>query len=72
MALKALQAENELLKHFRKELARASEFYLGMALVTKGGLKLILARLSGALKGEDVDACFSALICRPIQTRFGA
>jgi len=49
-AMKALQAENEVLKHFRKELARASEFYLGFALVTKGGLKLILASIERCLE----------------------
>jgi HKD family nuclease len=48
--MKALQAENELLEHFKKELARASEFYLGMALVTKGGLKLVLASIERCLE----------------------
>jgi len=48
--MKALQAENELLEHFKKELSRASEFYLGMALVTKGGLKLIRTSIERCLE----------------------
>jgi HKD family nuclease len=40
--MKALQEENELLKHVIRELTKASEFYLGFALVTSGGLKLVL------------------------------
>jgi HKD family nuclease len=50
MALKALQAENELLKHFTTELASASEFYLGMALVTKAGLDLIIGSIERCLE----------------------
>ena len=48
--MKALQAENELLEHFKKDLSRASEFYLGMALVTKGGLKLVRASIERCLE----------------------
>jgi hypothetical protein len=36
--MKALQADGELLKQFKYELARASTFCLGMALVTESGL----------------------------------
>lgn len=39
--MKALQADGELLKQFKSELARASKFYFGMALVTKSGLDLL-------------------------------
>src|ERR1039458_7773388 len=48
--MKALQAENELLERFKTELARASKFYLGMALVTKGGLKLVLSSIERCLE----------------------
>ena len=48
--MKVLQAENELLEHFKKELSGASKFYLGMALVTKGGLKLVLASIERCLE----------------------
>jgi HKD family nuclease len=50
--MKALQAENELLERFKTELARASEFYLGMALVTKGGLELILSSIERCLEKQ--------------------
>jgi HKD family nuclease len=46
----ALQPEKELLEQFKKEMARASQFYLGMALVTKGGLKLVLPSMERCLK----------------------
>jgi|SRR5581483_5148696 len=52
MALKALQAENELLKQFTTELASASEFYLGMALVTKRGLDLVFASIERCLERQ--------------------
>jgi HKD family nuclease len=48
--MKALQAENELLKSFKTELARASEFYLGMALVTKSGLEKVLPSMERSLE----------------------
>jgi hypothetical protein len=48
--MKVLQAENELLERFKTELARASKFYLGMALVTKGGLKLVLSSIERCLE----------------------
>ena len=48
--MKALQAENELLEYLKKELGRASEFYLGMALVTKGGLELLLPSIERCLE----------------------
>jgi HKD family nuclease len=50
--MKALQAENELLECFTTELGRASEFYLGMALVTKSGLKLILPSIERSLERQ--------------------
>jgi HKD family nuclease len=50
--MKALQTENEMLKRFTKELAGASEFYLGFALVTKGGLNLILASIERCLERQ--------------------
>jgi HKD family nuclease len=50
--MKALQAENELLERFTTELGRASEFYLGMALVTKSGLKLILPSIERSLERQ--------------------
>ena len=48
--MKVLQAENELLERFKTELARASKFYLGMALVTNGGLKLVLSSIERCLE----------------------
>jgi HKD family nuclease len=48
--MKALQTENELLKHFTKELAGASEFCLGFALITKGGLKLVVASIERCIE----------------------
>jgi len=48
--MKALQEENELLKHVTKELTKASEFYLGFALVTSGGLKLVLPLIERCLR----------------------
>jgi HKD family nuclease len=48
--MKVLLAENELRKQFTKELSRASEFYLGMALVTKTGLKMVLPAMKRCLK----------------------
>jgi HKD family nuclease len=78
--MKVLQAENELLEVFKTELARASQFYLGMALVTKGGLKLVLSSIERCLEergqGEvlfgidlptDPDAIQSL---RALQTRY--
>ena len=48
--MKALQAENELLNHVTRELTKASEFYLGFALVTSGGLKLVLPTIERCLR----------------------
>lgn len=48
--MKALQAENELLERFKTELSRAAKFYLGMALVTNGGLKLVLSSIERCLE----------------------
>jgi HKD family nuclease len=50
--MKALQAENELLERFTTDLGRASEFYLGMALVTKSGLNLILPWIERSLERQ--------------------
>src|SRR5450759_5378658 len=48
--MKALQAENELLERFKTELARASKFYLGMALVTQSGLERVLPSMERSLE----------------------
>ncbi len=48
--MKALQGENDVVKQFTKELAGAAEFYLGMALVTKSGLKLVLPAIERCLE----------------------
>jgi HKD family nuclease len=48
--MKALQSENQLLESFKTELARASEFYLGMALVTKSGLKMVVSSIERCLE----------------------
>lgn len=50
--MKALQGEGELLKQFNVELAKASEFWLGMALVTKSGLDLISSSIERCLNKE--------------------
>ncbi len=50
--MKALQTENELLKHVTSELAKASEFYLAFALVTSGGLKLVLPSIERCLRNR--------------------
>jgi HKD family nuclease len=50
--MKALQAENELLEQFTTELARSSEFYLGMALVTKSGLERVLSSIERCLERQ--------------------
>ena len=48
--MKLLQAENELLERIKSELARASQFCLGMALVTNSGLKLVLPSIERCLE----------------------
>ena len=48
--MKALQAQGELLKRFKADLERASQFRLGMALVTKSGLDLIHRSIERCLK----------------------
>lgn len=48
--MKALQAENEMLDRFNTELARASQFYLGMALITQSGLALVLPSIERSLE----------------------
>jgi len=48
--MEALQAEGELLKRFKADLERASEFRLGMALVTESGLDLIHRSIERCLK----------------------
>jgi HKD family nuclease len=50
--MKALQAESELLERFKTELARASKFYLGMALVTQSGLKVVLSSIERCLEKQ--------------------
>ncbi len=48
--MKALQGENDMVKQFTEELAGATEFYIGMALVTKSGLKLVLPAIERCLE----------------------
>lgn len=48
--MKALQAEGDLVGQFKAELARASEFCFGMALVTKSGLDLIRSSIDLCLE----------------------
>jgi HKD family nuclease len=48
--MKALQSEGELLQQFNAELAKASEFWLGMALVTKSGLDLVYPSIEQCLQ----------------------
>lgn len=48
--MKSLQSENELLERFTTELARASNFYFGMALVTKTGLELVRPSIERCLE----------------------
>lgn len=52
--MKALQSEGELLRALKDGLRSASEFRLGLALVTKGGLDLIRPSIERCLqKGGD-------------------
>jgi HKD family nuclease len=48
--MKALQSEGDLIRQFQTELARASKFSFGMALVTKSGLDLILSSIEHCLE----------------------
>ncbi len=48
--MKALQSEGELIRQFQTELAKASKFSLGMALVTKSGLDLIRSSIEHCLR----------------------
>jgi HKD family nuclease len=48
--MKALQSEGDLVGQFKAELARASEFCFGMALVTKRGLDLIRSAIDHCLE----------------------
>ncbi|MGO9126080.1 MAG: hypothetical protein ACLP6G_14485 [Terriglobales bacterium] len=49
--MKALQGEGDLLKQFKIELARASNFCVGTALVTKSGLDLLNPSIERCLEG---------------------